>query len=209
MSGFDFVFALFSLVLGLAVAEVLGGFANVMKLHAAARAGRARDVRVGWLVPLLAILVTLNQLSFWIFAFGVRNTLPFSYLTLLFVLVIVGAYYLFSAVVFPDDPEEWPDFDLWYDQNNRFILVGMAAINLVMHVATAAFRPVPKAGAPAPIEAAPGILWVLAGVWLAWILMVVLIFVKRRWLNIALLIAVIALNIAGAVWAAAVGLLPS
>ena len=58
MTGFDFVFALFSLVLGLAVAEVLGGLATVMKLHARARAGKAQDVRIGWLTPLLAILIT-------------------------------------------------------------------------------------------------------------------------------------------------------
>ncbi len=198
------MFALFSLVLGLAVAEVLGGFAAAMKLHARARAGRAKDVRVGWLVPLLAVLVTLNQLSFWIFAYGVRETLPFSYLTLLCVLVIVGAYYLFSAIVFPDDPAEWPDYDAWYDQNNRFILIGMAAINIVIHIATAVFRPAVMAPTPLP----PGALWAMAGVWLALILMITLVFVRGRRLNAALLVVLIALNVAGAVWAAMVGVLP-
>lgn len=204
MTGFDFVFALFSLVLGLAVAEVLGGFASAMKLHARARAGRAKDVRVGWLVPLLAVLVTLNQLSFWIFAYGVRETLPFSYLTLLCVLVIVGAYYLFSAIVFPDDPGEWPDYDAWYDQNNRFILIGMAAINIVIHIATAVFRPAQHAPIPMP----PGTLWAAAGVWLQLILMIALIFVRGRRLNAMLLALLIALHLAVVVWAAMVGWLP-
>lgn len=204
MTGFDFVFALFSLVLGLAVAEVLGGFAGAMKLHARARAGRAKDVRVGWLVPLLAVLVTLNQLSFWMFAYGVRETLPFSYLTLLCVLVIVGAYYLFSAIVFPDDPGEWPDYDAWYDQNNHFILIGMAAINLIMQVAVAMLRPAQTG----PVTMPPGALWAVAGVWLGLILMITLIFVRGRRLNAVLLGVLIALNVAGAVWAAAVGVLP-
>ncbi|MBN2971433.1 hypothetical protein JW805_05300 [Roseomonas aeriglobus] len=206
MTGFDFVFALFSLVLGLAVAEVLGGFANVMKLHAAARAGKARDVRVGWLVPLLGVLVTTNQLSFWIFAYGVRETLPFSYITLLGVLVVVGAYYLFSALIFPDDPADWPDFDLWYDQNNRFILGGLFAINLVMHIVSARYRPPPTAAQLAQRAAMGDVVWLLvAGAFIELLVLVVLVFVKGRRLNAALLATATFLTVAMAGIAAAYG----
>ena len=51
MSGFDLVFALFGLVLGLAITEVLGGFSRVMKMRG--------TVHVGWLVPLLGLLVLI------------------------------------------------------------------------------------------------------------------------------------------------------
>lgn len=118
--------------LGLAIAEVLGGFARVMRLHAEARAGRERTVRVGWLVPLLAVLVLFNQLQFWMTAFSVRDRVPLNFLTLLVVLVVVGGYYLFSALVFPEDPEKWPDFDTYYDLHNRFILTGMFVINIIV-----------------------------------------------------------------------------
>lgn len=207
MSGFDFVFALFSLVLGLAVAEVLGGFATVMKLHARARAGKARDVRVGWLVPLLAVLVTLNQLSFWMFAYGVRETLPFSYLTLLAVLTVVGAYYLFSSLVFPDDPQDWPDFDLWYDQNNRFILVGMLAINLAIHLATAALRSAPTE-AMARLTAGNGglVLTLTAMVLAEWLALLLLVFLKGRRTNAILLAACSLLTVAQAAIVAGSGL---
>lgn len=203
MTGFDFIFALFSLVLGLAVAEVLGGFATVMKLHARARAGKARDVRVGWLTPLLAALVTTNQLSFWMFAYGVRETLPFSYLTLLCVLVVVGAYYLFSALVFPDDPAEWPDFDLWYDQNNRFILIGMAAINIVMHIVSNLYRPAPTAAQQAVWETMGGtlIVFVLAA-YVELAALIALVFVKGRRANVVLLVVAIAVMLYMAVVAA-------
>ena len=99
MSGLDFLFALFSLLLGLAMAEVLGGFARVMKLHARARAGRGRDVRVGLLVPLMAGFVLLGQLSCWTIMFQVRAQLPFNYVALVGVTLIVGTYYLFASVV--------------------------------------------------------------------------------------------------------------
>lgn len=206
MTGFDFVFALFSLILGLAVAEVLGGFATVMKLHARARAGKAKDVRVGWLVPLLAILVTLNQLSFWMFAYGARDTLPFSYIVLLAVLVVVGAYYLFSVLVFPDEPEDWPDFDLWYDQNNRFILLGLFAINLVMHIASAALRAPQTVAQQAAIAAMGDLVWVMiAGAYLELLVLIVLVFVKGRRLNAVLLATASAITVGMAAIAARYG----
>ncbi len=92
MTGFEFAFALFSLLLGLSVAEILGGFAGMMKLHARERAGIATGVHTGLLVPLLAALVLLNQLSFWMTAYSVREALPFTYLTLFGTLVVVGGF---------------------------------------------------------------------------------------------------------------------
>ena len=46
MSAFDLVFALFGLLLGLALCEVLAGFARVLKLKRG-----ARPVRIGWRSP--------------------------------------------------------------------------------------------------------------------------------------------------------------
>lgn len=204
MTGFDFAFALFSLVLGLAVAEVLGGFAGVMKLHARARAGLSVDVRVGWLVPLLATLVVLNQLSFWMIAWSVREALPFGYLTLLGVLVVVGGYYLFSVLVFPDDPAAWPDFDSYYDQHNRFILSGMLVINVMMGVVNGIWGPKASAAQEAARTGALGDA-VAIGAFVALGLTFALIFVKGRRLNAALLAVLIFLDVAGAVVVASAG----
>lgn len=59
MTGFDLVFAVYGLLLGLAVAEVLGGFARALKLKRATKA-----VRIGWLTPLLGTLVIFDLTSF-------------------------------------------------------------------------------------------------------------------------------------------------
>ena len=205
MSPFDFVFALFSLILGLAIAEALAGFAKVMKLHARARAGLGKDVRVGWLVPLLAALVILNQLQFWMTAYAVRDTLPLTYLTLLCVTLVVGAYYLFSALVFPEEPADWPDFDAYYDVHNRFILTGMLVINLAVAIIAGRYRP-PMTAAQRAIGEGPVGLLVLAGVAMTMVLTFALIFVKRRWLNILLLALMIAMILAAAVLVAVTGL---
>jgi hypothetical protein len=119
MSPFELVFALFGLLLGLAIAEVLGGFSRAFKLRRSARA-----VRVGWLTPLLGLFVILDLTSFWETAYIARDQLSANYPTLVAVLAIVGIYYLAASQIFPDDPEEWPDFDAYYDRNNRIVLGG-------------------------------------------------------------------------------------
>jgi hypothetical protein len=205
MTGFSFVFALFSLLLGLGMAEMFRGFAGLLKLHARARAGKAVDVRVGWLVPLMAALVVLNQLNFCVTAYAVRDTLPFSYLTLLGVVVVVGGYYLFASLVFPDDPGEWPDFDAYYDQHNRFILVGMLATNLVVNVAAGRYLPPRSAAQDALFDSSLGVV-LMAAAALRVVLMLVLVVARGRRLNAVLLAVLITMDLGLAIGVAQLGL---
>jgi hypothetical protein len=205
MTGFDFAFALFSLLLGLSVAEILGGFAGMMKLHARERAGLATGVRTGRLVPLLALLVLLNQLSFWMIAYSLRETLPFTYLTLLGTLVVVGGYYLFAVLVFPDDVELWPDFDAYYDQHNRFILAGMFALNLAGAVVGNLYHPKVTAAQQAARDTPLGDFAAIA-VFAGMAIILALIFVRGRRLNAALLALLIAMNLGGSILVVTAGL---
>jgi len=181
MSGFDLVFALFGLVLGLAITEVLAGFSRVIKMR--------RDVHVGWLVPLLGLLVLIDLTSFWSNAAEVRDVVPGNLLTLLIVLALVGTYYLIATLIFPTDPEAWPDFDLYYDRINRKVLGGMLAINFASLIAgAAAFALAPeKPGKP---EADLG-LWTAIFELAPVPLLLALIFVKSRRWNVALMLILI------------------
>lgn len=203
MSGFEFVFGLFSLLLGLAMAEILGGFAQMMKRHARARAGIAVDGRVGHLVPLLAAFILLNQLTFWTQTYRIQAQLPFNYVTLLGVTVIVGGYYLLSSLVWPDDADLWPDFDAYYDQHNRFILIGNLLLTIAAGVISNIFAPPgpPPAGTDSPL-----MLVAIAGLYGALALNIVLIFVRRRGLNAALLVALILFDVGGSIALLAGGL---
>ena len=123
MSNFEFVFSLFGLLLGLALAEVLGGFGTAIQSR--------RKVRVGWLTPLLGALVALDITSFWMVAWSVRDLLPADYATLLGGLLLIGLYYLIARITFPHYLADWPDFDAYYYEHRRWVLGGMVLCNLI------------------------------------------------------------------------------
>ena len=196
MSPFELVFALFGMLLGLAIAEVLGGFSRAVKLRRSRKA-----VRVGWLTPLLGLVVILDLTSFWIVAYEARNQLSVDYLTLIAILAIVGIYYLAASLIFPDDPEEWPDFDDHYDRQNRAVVLGLLAANIGSWIGQIALEIV----APSPetpftpddlVDAFAG-LGILA-------LLIALIVVKGRRANLAILVLLNLLLFGSAVMEAAV-----
>jgi hypothetical protein len=122
MSQFEFVFSLFGLLLGLSLAEVLGGFGKAVKAR--------RRLRIGWLTPLLGILVMLDLTSFWTTAWAARDLLPVNYLTLMLLLAFTGLYYLAATLVFPEDVSGCVDFDEHYWLNRRFVVGAVLLLNL-------------------------------------------------------------------------------
>jgi hypothetical protein len=149
MSGFEMVFALFGLLLGLAIAEVLMGFSRTVKARLRAEAASAEPVRIGWLVPLLGFLVITDQTGFWLHAYALREAVPLNFLSLLCVLAVIGGYYLLATFIFPDDPWLWPDFDDYYLRTRRIVVGGVLLINLVLIAIAAALA----AGGAAIVEA--------------------------------------------------------
>jgi hypothetical protein len=65
MTAFEFVFPLFGLLVGLTYTEMLSGLARALK--------SSRHVRIGWLVPLLGVLVLINLTMFWYGAWQMRH----------------------------------------------------------------------------------------------------------------------------------------
>jgi len=130
MFGTELVFQLLGLLLGLSIAELLTGLARSSRISAGAARESDEHVRIGWIVPLLGMLVLLDQTHFWITAYELRQYLPFHYLTLIGVIAIIGGYYVLSTFVFPDEPSRWPDFDEYYLRTKRTIAGGMIAANL-------------------------------------------------------------------------------
>lgn len=192
MSPFELVFALFGLLLGLAIAEVLGGFSRALKLKRG-----TKPVRIGWLTPLLGLFMIIDLTSFWLNAYHSRDQLTADHLTLLVVLAIVGIYYLAATLIFPDDPEQWPDFDVWYDNQNRLVLGGMLAANIgnvIGQITLEIARPADTdVGSDASIMA-DGIVG-----FSVLFLLIALIIVRSRRTNVILLAILVALLVAGAI----------
>jgi hypothetical protein len=125
MSNFEFVFSLFTLLLGLALAELLSGFGTAFQSR--------RKVRVGWLTPLLGLFVALDVTSFWTLSWSVRDQIPPSYFAMMCGLIMNGLYYLVAHTVFPKDHDDWPDYDAYYFAHRRWVLGGVATCNLLAY----------------------------------------------------------------------------
>jgi len=186
MSPFELVFAVYGLLLGLAIAEVLGGFSRALKLKRGTKA-----VRIGWLTPLLGVLVMLDLSSFWMLAWDAREQVGANYATLVSVLAMVGIYYLAATLIFPDVPEEWPDFDDWYDKQNRLVIGGLLTANVTSWIGVGildAIHPLPEAAA-APANATVETLYMISGFSILGLFVALLTVNSRRW-NIAMLAAI-------------------
>jgi hypothetical protein len=187
VSPFELVFAVYGLLLGLAVAEVLGGFSRALKLKRG-----TRPVKIGWLTPLLGVFVVLDLTSFWLLAWEARDQIGANYATLVAVLAIVGVYYLTASLIFPDEPEEWPDFNDWYDKQNRMVIGGLLTANVgswIGQIALEIFSPAPEE----PVISDTAMLVVgLGGLTLLATLIALLIVKSRKW-NVAMLVVLIVL----------------
>ena len=195
MSAFDLVFAVFGLLLGLALCEVLAGFARVLKLKRG-----ARPARIGWLTPLLGLFVMLDLTSFWGLAFMARDQMDASNLTLVTVLAITGGYYLVASLIFPDDPAYWPDFDLWYDRQNRMVVGGLLTINIATMIGTGildTLHPMPEA--PAGPAGEIGFLIYGLSALALFLLLIALLFVNNRRWNVAMLVALNLILLGGSI----------
>ena len=73
MSQFEFIFSLYSLLLGLSLVELLSGLGKTVKARLHVDEEAKAGYRVGWLTPLLGLFVMLDLLSFWGAAWAVRD----------------------------------------------------------------------------------------------------------------------------------------
>ena len=124
MSEFEFIFALFGLLLGLSIVEVLGGLARAIE----ARLRPGATVRIGWLTPLLGIFVLLDLLSFWQAAWTTRDVVGVSGHSLMAITLFASAYYLAAHLVFPREPAEHGELDSHFFRVRRIVLGVMLAL---------------------------------------------------------------------------------
>jgi hypothetical protein len=128
MSGFEFIFSLFGLLLGLALAEGLGGLSRSIKA--------SHKVRIGYPTALLGIFVSCDVVTFWMYGWSLKDVLPLNWPVLFGGFVVTGIYYVSTSLIFPDDIEDWSDLDGHFDKHSRKVLAGVFLCNVAL-VATA------------------------------------------------------------------------
>ena len=134
MTQFEFAFTLLGFVLGLAVAEVLGGFVRVLKARTEAPT-ETIGIRIGWQTPMLGLVVALDLIAFWWSAWVDRAGIPVTFLSLIYATAIAGIYYAAAALVFPSHPEDWPDLDDWFWRHKSQVGTGILSANLLLMIA--------------------------------------------------------------------------
>jgi hypothetical protein len=130
VSAFEFFFSFYGLLLGLSVAELVGGFSRV--LHERHR------VRFGWLTPLLAVFVALDLATFWNQAWRFFRGAPFNPALLLIGLVIAATFYVAASVTFPrvtaEGVETRIDLDDHFWAHRRVVFGCVLAANAMVWV---------------------------------------------------------------------------
>ena len=130
MSAFEFFFSFYGLLLGLSVAELVGGFARV--LHEKER------VRFGWLTPLLATFVALDVATFWNQAWVIFRGAPFNHALLIAGLIIAATFYVAASVTFPrvsaEGVDERIDLTDHFWRYRRLVFGCIMAANLIVGV---------------------------------------------------------------------------
>jgi uncharacterized membrane protein YhdT len=124
MSQFEFFMTFYGLLLGLAVAEVLLGFANLLR-H------RARP-RLGLLTPLLGLLVFLQLMAIFIDAWTRLQGVAITMEGLALPTAIGVAMFFVSVIIVPRDPAEWSDLDDYFLRNRRWAIGLMIGVNVLV-----------------------------------------------------------------------------
>ena len=122
MTAFEFVFPMFGLLVGLSFAEMLAGLARALKTK--------RHVHVGWLTPLLGLVILVNLTMIWLGAWDLRDVAAPSSAGMLFILIVGGSYFLAASLVFPSPGADVRDLDDHFMANRKLALLVIAGCNL-------------------------------------------------------------------------------
>lgn len=129
VSAFEFFFSFYGLLLGLSVAELVGGFARV--LHEKQR------IRFGWLTPMLALFVAIDIATFWNQAWVIFRGAPFNLALLVMSLVIAATFYIAASITFPrvsSDSNERLDLNRHFWAHRRMVMACVMIANLIVAV---------------------------------------------------------------------------
>ncbi len=122
MSAFEFFFTLFGLILGLAVAVVIGGLSDLL---------RARNhIPIGRLTPMLAVVVLFDVAAAWISTWTGLSDVRVAHGPFFAALVVAGLYFFAASMVFPKDDGEWASLDDYYMGHRRAVLGSLLAANI-------------------------------------------------------------------------------
>jgi len=114
MSGFEYLFTFYGLLLGLAIANVATGFADMWRSR--------EDMDPGWTTPLLGLFVLLAAAHQWISFWGGRDSITMEPWTLLISIGVAFPYIFVSQGMFPRQQDKWRSLEEYYAGHSRVLM---------------------------------------------------------------------------------------
>jgi hypothetical protein len=125
MSVFEYVFSLYSLLLGLALAHLLSGLAKIVEAR--------EKVRLGWPTALLALQMMLTLAIFWEIAWRARDAVPDNSAALFASLIICSLLFFGAVLVIPSDAVRYKDLDAHFFKEKANVLGCILVANLIAY----------------------------------------------------------------------------
>ena len=122
MTDFEFLALVVAIPLGLALVEIAQGLSTALR--------RRETIRIGWLTPLLALIILVHIGTAWFSLWKIRESFELSLETLQIGIFLAVLFYLTASFVFPDDPKPGTDLDDWFFRHRVFALGGTFALLL-------------------------------------------------------------------------------
>jgi hypothetical protein len=126
MDSFSYFIAFYSLILGLALTELLGGFAHMVR----AKALKKLEPQTA----LLALLILIDICSNWVDAWESLKDVTVNFAGLWAPVLIAICFYLAAATVFPHDEADHERLADYYRERKRFVIGLLLAAEMLIHV---------------------------------------------------------------------------
>lgn len=131
MDRFGFFFAFYGLILGLAVAELLSGFAGMVRAHAL----RKLEPQTA----LIALLTFIIICATWVDAWNMERSITLNFGDLWAPILLATFYYLAAAVIFPREREQYSHLRAYFAARRKFVVGLLFAAEIVDTVANLDF----------------------------------------------------------------------
>lgn len=124
MDRFSLFFAFYSLILGLAITEILSGFGSFVRSHTTHKLGAQ--------TALLALLTFVSITATWIDSFSTLRAIDLSVESLWAPILTATAYYLAAVVVFPSNATDFDHLDIYFADHKRFVVAMLFCAELLV-----------------------------------------------------------------------------
>jgi hypothetical protein len=124
MDKFSLFFAFYSLILGLSITELLGGFGQFVRSHSLAKLGAQ--------TALLALFTFLAITATWIDAFTALRAVDLNVESLWAPILTSTSYYVAATVVFPTRSADLERLDDYYAEHKRMVIASLFAAEMLV-----------------------------------------------------------------------------